>query len=82
MLDAFLDVMLLWFNTRGTQARKVAIKHNGNVSICTQNYGIYLLALITFLLLFVFRHTSVKKNVLLSQNVSLCQPSTGALLTG
>lgn len=61
MLDAFLDVMLLWFNTRGTQARKVAIKHNGNVSICTQNYGIYLLALITFLLLFVFRHTSVKK---------------------
>lgn len=23
-----------------------------------------------------------KKNVLLSQNVSLCQPSTGALLTG
>lgn len=61
MLDALLDVMLLWFNTRGTQARKIAIKNDGNVSICTQNYGIYLLVLITFLLLFVFRHTSVKK---------------------
>lgn len=50
MPDALIDVMLLGLNTRGTQARKVAIKHYENVSICTQNYGIYLLPWITVLL--------------------------------
>lgn len=75
MLDALLDVMLLWFNTRGTQARKIAIKHDGklwNLSFSIDNFFAFV----------CFSPYIRKIKVLLSQNVSLCQPSTETLLTG